>query len=111
MVKGKIHIGTSGWHYKHWIGTFYPEGTKAAGQLAYYQKFFRTVGINNSFYRIPSAQTFENWKKGVPADFIFAVKGNRHFTHLKKLDVQKEDIDGFFFNLDKLEEKAGPVHF
>lgn len=95
---GKIYIGTSGWHYKHWVGTFYPEGTKAAGQLAYYHNFFKTVEINNSFYRIPSAQTFENWKNGVPADFLFAVKGNRHFSHLKKLDVQKEAIHGFFLN-------------
>ncbi|MEX2592619.1 MAG: DUF72 domain-containing protein [Anditalea sp.] len=109
--KGKIHIGTSGWHYKHWIGTFYPEGTKAAGQLAYYQKYFKTVELNNSFYGIPSPQTFENWKKAVPDDFIFSVKGNRYFTHQKKLNVQKENISEFFHHADKLEEKAGPVLF
>ncbi|MFC4874921.1 DUF72 domain-containing protein [Negadavirga shengliensis] len=110
-TKNKTHIGTSGWHYKHWIGTFYPEDTKEKDQLAYYVKHFNTVEINNPFYRIPSPKTFEKWKESVPADFLFSVKGNRHFTHLKKLNADQKVMDRFFSNVDKLGKKTGPVLF
>jgi uncharacterized protein YecE (DUF72 family) len=109
--KGTIYIGTSGWHYKHWIGTFYPEGTKDADQLKYYLKFFSSVEINNSFYRLPAPETFTAWRKAVPADFIFAVKGSRFLTHMKKLKVEKVNISRFFDSVKKLKEKAGPVLF
>ncbi len=111
MKKGKIHIGTSGWHYKHWVGTFYPAGTKDAEQLAYYLKFFKTVELNNSFYHLPPPQTFKNWKKAVPGDFVFAVKGSRYISHMKKLNVEKESINIFFDSANKLQEKLGPVLF
>jgi uncharacterized protein YecE (DUF72 family) len=68
--KGKIFIGTSGWHYKHWKGVFYPEGMKEADQLNYYLQFFSSVEINNSFYKLPAPETFTAWRKAVPADFI-----------------------------------------
>lgn len=110
-MRGKIYIGTSGWHYKHWIGTFYPEDTKAEGQLDYYLKFFKTVEINNSFYRVPQPTTFISWTKAVPEDFTFAIKANRFFTHLKKLKVEKADIERFIEKMDHLEGKAGPVLF
>jgi uncharacterized protein YecE (DUF72 family) len=110
-MKGKIYIGTSGWHYEHWIGTFYPEDTKADRQLEYYLKFFKTVEINNSFYRVPQPMTFSNWTKAVPDDFTFAVKANRFFTHLKKLKVEKADIERFVEKMDLLEGKGGPILF
>lgn len=110
-MKGKIHIGTSGWHYKHWVGTFYPEGTKAGSQLDYYLKFFKTVEINNSFYRVPQPMTFINWRNSVPEDFVFAVKANRFFTHLKKLKVERADIERFVEKVDQLESKTGPILF
>ncbi len=106
-----IHIGTSGWHYDHWIGTFYPEGTKPAGQLAYYLEFFRTVELNNPFYRLPSKETFANWRKKVPDDFLFAVKGNRFITHNKKLKDPKESSSRFFDHVRALKEKLGPILF
>jgi len=109
--KGKIHIGTSGWHYKHWIGTFYPEGTKNLKQLEYYLEHFKTVEINNSFYRLPLKSTFQKWRKAVPADFVFSVKGSRFITHMKKLKVQRENIDKFFSRTAHLEEKTGPILF
>lgn len=109
--KGKIYIGTSGWHYKHWKGTFYPEGTKDAQQMEYYLQHFDTVEINNSFYKLPSTTTFEKWKKAVPDDFIFAIKGSRFITHMKKLKVQRENIEKFFNGTDRLENKAGPILF
>ncbi|KEO72279.1 DUF72 domain-containing protein [Anditalea andensis] len=109
--KGKMYIGTSGWHYKHWKGTFYPEGTKDAQQMEYYLQHFDTVEINNSFYKLPSTTTFEKWKEAVPDDFIFAIKGSRFITHMKKLKVQRENIEKFFNGTDRLEEKAGPILF
>lgn len=110
-MKGKIYIGTSGWHYKHWVGRFYPEGTKESELLAYYLKFFKTVELNNSFYRLPSPQTFKNWKRSVPGDFVFAVKGSRFITHMKKLNVERQSISIFFQSVKQLKEKLGPILF
>lgn len=109
--QGKIHIGTSGWHYKHWIGTFYPEDTKEAEQLGYFLKKFNTVELNNSFYRLPSEETFGNWYKEVPAQFVFSVKASRYITHLKKLKIDKTAIDQFFYHADHLKDKLGPILF
>jgi uncharacterized protein YecE (DUF72 family) len=103
-MKGQIHIGTSGWHYKHWLGTFYPEGTKPAGQLPYYLKYFNTVEINNSFYRLPTKETFTNWKNAVPEDFLFVVKASRFITHMKKLKDPVESIAAFMDNVAELKE-------
>ena len=80
----KIYIGTSGWHYKHWKGTFYPADIKDAAQFSYYQKHFNTVEINNSFYMLPPAKTFSDWAKSSPKNFIFSVKASRYITHMKK---------------------------
>jgi uncharacterized protein YecE (DUF72 family) len=110
-VKTKIYIGTSGWHYKHWIGTFYPHGTRDFEQLAYYLRFFKSVELNNSFYRLPPPQIFSNWKKAVPSDFVFAVKGSRFISHMKKLNVERESVSIFFKSVTKLKEKLGPILF
>src|SRR5258706_2878176 len=109
--KGKIYIGTSGWHYKHWIGSFYPQGTKDADQLSYYLKFFKTVELNNSFNGLPALEAFANWRKAVQADFVFAIKGSRYITHQKKLNIEKENISIFYNSVKRLREKAGPVLF
>src|SRR4051812_11439094 len=95
MKKGKIYIGTSGWHYKHWKGTFYPDDVKATDQFRYYLQSFSTVELNNSFYMLPQAKTFDNWRKGTPDHFIFAVKATRFITHMKKLNVGKSEVMEF----------------
>lgn len=110
-VKGKVHIGTSGWHYKHWMGTFYPEGMKSSEFMDYYLKFFRTVEVNNSFYRLPSVSTFSQWNASVPDDFMYAVKASRYITHMKKLKEPKEHFTNFIENARALEEKLGPILF
>jgi uncharacterized protein YecE (DUF72 family) len=110
-MEGKIYVGTSGWHYNHWLGNFYPEGTKANGQLSYYIRFFKTVEINNSFYRLPTKETFENWKKSVPDDFLFVVKASRYITHMKKLKDPQLSILNFMENVISLKEKLGPILF
>lgn len=107
----KIYIGTSGWHYKHWMGTFYPPGLKSKDFTRYYLKFFGSVEINNSFYRLPSAQTFASWRASVPADFVFAVKASRFITHMKKLSDPHLSIARFFENVHALEENLGPILF
>ena len=110
-MKGKIYIGTSGWHYKHWVGTFYPKNTKDSQQLSHYLRFFKTVELNNSFYRLPSAETFKTWRRAVPKDFIFSVKGSRFISHMKKLKVERHSIQIFFDSVKNLREKTGPILF
>lgn len=111
MKKGKIYIGTSGWHYKHWKGTYYPDDIKESGQLAYYIQHFTTVEINNSFYKLPTSRTFTDWRKATPKGFVFAVKASRFITHMKKLKTDARSIRLFFTRANKLEEKLGPVLF
>lgn len=110
-MKGKIFIGTSGWSYKHWIGVFYPADIKASEQLAFYLKHFKTVELNNPFYHLPPPQTFTNWRKNTPKDFLFAVKASRFITHNKKLNVEKENINLFLNSAKQLKEKLGPILF
>lgn len=109
--KGKIYIGTSGWHYKHWLGTFYPEGVKEKTQLSYYTTQFKTVELNNSFYRLPTPETFSGWAAAVPNDFLFVVKASRFFTHMKKLNLTPAELKPFFNAVDRLGKKLGPVLF
>ena len=109
--KGKIHIGTSGWHYKHWKEIFYPKGMKEPQFLEYYLKFFSTVEINNSFYRLPPGETFQHWKEAVPEKFLFAVKGSRFITHMKKLSDPVASLDGFLTNVRHLGDRLGVILF
>lgn len=111
MKKGKILIGTSGWKYKHWKGTFYPLGLKEKDQFTYYLDFFDTVELNNSFYRQPSAENFVNWKNAVPDGFTYAVKANRYFTHLKKLKTEAAAIQESLDNIAHLGNRLGPILF
>lgn len=109
--KGKIFIGTSGWHYNHWIGAFYPSDIKAEDQLEYYQRYFDTVEINNSFYHLPLAKTFTHWHQVVDKEFVFSVKGSRYITHMKKLNVEKSSITTFMTRVKKLQSNVGPILF
>src|SRR5687768_9142702 len=111
MKPGRIHIGTSGWHYKHWIGTFYPAGTKTDEQFSFYEQKFNTVEINNSFYRLPSPEVFKGWRKDSPSTFLFVVKASRYITHQKKLKEPRETTKKFFANVKFLKEKLGPILF
>jgi len=111
VKKRALHIGTSGWHYKHWKGRFYPADIKESDQLDYFIQHFKTVEINNSFYRLPAAEVFTGWRKATPDDFIFAVKASRYITHMKKLKPDKESLTLFFSHATKLKEKLGPVLF
>lgn len=106
-----VHVGTSGWHYKHWVGDFYPPRFPASRMLAWYAQEFHTVEINNSFYRLPEQTTFEQWRKGVPSGFLFAVKASRFLTHIKRLKDPEDSIKLFFSRAQHLGEHLGPVLF
>lgn len=108
----RVHIGTSGWHYKHWLDdVFYPSGTKPAQMFEFYARHFDTVEINNSFYHLPSATTFDNWRDASPPKFLFAVKASRFITHMKKLKDPEPSSEKFFNVADRLGKKLGPILF
>jgi len=104
-----IHIGTSGWHYGHWRGSFYPDDLSADRFLSYYAGRFPTVEINNSFYQLPSESTLGKWRDAVPRGFVFAVKGSRFITHLKKLKDPARSLAPFLERVAVLWEKLGPI--
>ena len=104
-----VRIGTSGWHYQHWRENFYPPGE--APSLAWYAQRFDTVEINNSFYRLPSAGTFQSWRERSPPDFLFAVKASRFITPLKKLTDTGSSFEKFFAAIAHLGPKLGPILF
>jgi uncharacterized protein YecE (DUF72 family) len=104
-----IRIGTSGWHYKHWIGRYYPEEMKPSGMLGWYLRDFDTVELNNSFYHLPSEAAFDTWRDAVPSDFVFAVKGSRFITHMIKLKDPNRGIVNFVPRAQRLGRKLGPI--
>jgi uncharacterized protein YecE (DUF72 family) len=106
-----IHIGTSGWHYDHWRGPFYPGGLSKDDFLPFYADRFQTVEINNSFYQLPRKRTLEKWRDGVQAGFVFAVKASRYITHMKKLKDPEKTLSPFLEVIDVLRPKLGPVLF
>jgi uncharacterized protein YecE (DUF72 family) len=108
---GKTIIGTSGWHYMHWVGKFYPENTRPKDFKDLYVKQFNTVELNSPFYHLPSAETFQSWKNSTPDSFIFSVKASRFITHMKKLKDPIQTFGNFIQNADHLEEKLGPILF
>lgn len=111
MSEAKIIIGTSGWSYKHWKGAFYPATIRDNQEFEFYQKYFNTVEINNSFYHLPLEKTFTNWRKETAEDFTFAVKASRYITHMKKLKNDDAGLETFLKRAAKLKEKLGPVLF
>lgn len=111
MATGKLYIGTSGWHYNHWRGNFYDEKTKAADFLDFYCRHFKTVEINNSFYRLPEKKTLAAWHDQTPEGFLFAVKASRFITHMKKLKDAAGHLENFLDRIEPLAEKTGPILF
>ncbi len=109
MSKACIFLGTSGYSYQHWRGVFYPEGLKENRWLEHYAKFFDTVELNVTFYRLPKESAFLNWHKRTPKNFKFSVKGSRFITHVKKLKDSSQPLKLFFSRVKLLKGKLGPV--
>jgi uncharacterized protein YecE (DUF72 family) len=110
-VSCDFRIGASGWHYKHWRGPFYDPKIPAARMLSFYIEHFDTVEINNSFYKLPSEETFAAWRDATPANFRYAVKASRFITHNKKLSDPQSALDKFFPRVAALDKKLGPILF
>ena len=110
-MAGRIRIGCSGWVYRHWRGRFYPEKLPAREHFRYYAQHFDTVELNNSFYRQPPLERFNAWREQSPAGFIFAVKGSRYVTHIKRLAVEQKSIDLVVEPALGLADKLGPILF
>jgi uncharacterized protein YecE (DUF72 family) len=106
-----IRIGTSGFHYKHWKGPFYPAKCPNSKLLDYYLRHFDTVELNNSFYRLPEPSAFDCWREATPANFVFAVKASRFLTHNKKLKDPENALDNLLPRAAHLGPKLGPILF
>src|SRR5436190_3652922 len=104
-----VFVGTSGWHYKHWRGPFFPERISQAAMLPFYADRFDTVELNATFYRLPPEGTAEKWKQTTPEGFCFAAKGSRFLTHMKKLGDAEAGVERFFEHIHGLGRKLGPI--
>jgi uncharacterized protein YecE (DUF72 family) len=103
------YIGTSGYHYAHWRGVFYPPKLPVSRWLAYYAQHFTTLELNNPFYRLPSEAAFQGWRDATPAGFRFAVKASRFLTHIKRLRDPEAPLALFLQRAQHLGEKLGPL--
>lgn len=105
----KVHIGTMGWSYSFWVGNFYPKGTKQADFLTEYSKHFDTVEVDNTFYRIPSRDVLENWKRQTQEGFLFSSKFPQVITHKKMLKDCEQELQFFIERVSTFETKLGPL--
>jgi uncharacterized protein YecE (DUF72 family) len=108
-LSGKAYIGTSGWVYKGWQKEFYPADLPAKKQFEFYVTQFPTVEINATFYRLPSLDMVKGWRDKAPPGFIFAAKGSRYITHMKKLVNLGGGLNRYFRRIQPLRERLGPI--
>jgi uncharacterized protein YecE (DUF72 family) len=111
MPQGTIWLGTSGWSYTDWIGSFYPSGTPAARFLAVYATHFNTVEIDSTFYHAPRADVVRGWRERTPDDFVFAAKVPRSITHDQEIIDVVEEVLAFADVMRLLGSKCGPLLF
>jgi uncharacterized protein YecE (DUF72 family) len=103
--------GTSGYSYKEWLGHFYPEKLPATAMLRYYAERFRTVEINNTFYRMPAESMLARWSEEVPENFAFTLKAPQRITHQKRLREAEADVAEFLRRAAALGAKLGVLLF
>ncbi|MDB5805897.1 MAG: hypothetical protein JWN73_3219 [Betaproteobacteria bacterium] len=107
---GKTFIGISGWRYAPWRGKFYPKDLTQARELEYASRAFPTIEINGSFYSLQSPASYQAWYEQTPPGFVFALKGPRFITHIKRLrDIDKPLANFFASGVFNLREKLGPI--
>lgn len=110
IVKGENgmkYIGCSGWSYKYWEGVFYPDDLSPQKYLSYYANYFRTVEVNNTFYRFPTEEAVFSWAKLVPKEFRFSLKVSRYVTHVKRMKQAQEPLRRFYGLQEDLQDKMG----
>jgi uncharacterized protein YecE (DUF72 family) len=107
----RAFVGTSGWQYRHWRGSFYPTELAASAWLGYYADRFATVEVNASFYRLPGRETVERWAGAVPAGFVLTFKASRYVTHVRRLRECAEPLERMWSVVAGAGAKLGPVLF
>jgi uncharacterized protein YecE (DUF72 family) len=108
----RLFAGASGYSFKEWYGTFYPDKLKPDAMLGWYAERLPAVEINNTFYRMPATRVLENWVEATPADFRFAIKASRRITHIARLkDTARDSVEYLYRQLAALKDKHGPVLF
>ena len=108
----EVHVGTSGYSYKEWKGSFYPEDLPAKEMLRYYGERLDAVEINNTFYRLPKASVLESWAEQVPKGFRFSIKASRRITHFTRLKPEaREPTEYLLSTLETLGSRLGVVLF
>ncbi len=105
----RVWIGTSGWQYADWRGALYPKGLPQRAWLQRYAEVFETVELNNSFYGLPAADTFDKWKRSVPPGFVLAAKLSRYLTHVRGLSDPEAPVHLFMERASHLGPHLGPV--
>lgn len=106
-----LYVGTSGYSYKEWKGSFYPEKISAKDMLAYYASRFQAVELNNTFYRLPQPSMVESWKAQVPDNFRFSVKASQGITHFRRLNNAGTQTRLMLKTISALEDRLGAVIF
>jgi uncharacterized protein YecE (DUF72 family) len=102
-------IGTSGWTYDHWKGSFYPQGCPKSRWFEYYAARFPTVEINATFYRAFKDQTYQMWYERAPTDFVYVLKAPKTITHRKYLENVEGEIKTFDRSASLLQDKLGMI--
>jgi uncharacterized protein YecE (DUF72 family) len=112
-VTTRLLAGASGYAFKEWKGTFYPEKIKPEDMLSYYAERLPTVEINNTFYRMPNVEMLKTWLAATPEQFRFAIKASRRITHIARLkpEAAADSVTFLYRNLVALGDKRGPVLF
>lgn len=105
----RVQIGTSGWVYPDWRGTFYPRDLPTSSWLDHYVHDFSTVEINSTFYRLPATATFRSWRERTPEGFSFAVKASRYLTHIRRLREPREPVERLVSRTRGLGTRLGPI--
>jgi uncharacterized protein YecE (DUF72 family) len=107
----EVRIGCSGWNYQHWREVVYPKGLAARRWLEHYATLFDTVEVNATFYRLPTRKSVAGWAEQSPPDFLFAIKGSRYLTHIRRLRDTGQGIERFYACIEPMvgSGKLGPV--
>ena len=106
-----LYVGTSGYSYKEWKGSFYPEDMSTDDMLRYYGERFGAVEINNTFFRMPKPEVLEAWAAEVPADFKFVLKASRGITHMKRLKNASDSVAYLLKMIAGMKGRVGALLF
>lgn len=108
-MSGGIRLGTQGWNYPAWVGSFYPLGTRPKDFLELYSRAFDTVEVDSTFYASPPASTVRGWASRTPPGFLFSLKMPREITHERRLVGSEEVLAEFVDRARELEDRLGPI--